>query len=69
MCVNIMTSLFMDFICTNPLLERPRIYSINRGVELCIALGWMVYGPFSIKPVFFLYFQSSYASPAVALLR
>ena len=48
MCVNIMTSLFMDFISTNPLLERPQIYSINRGVELYIALSWMVDGPFFI---------------------
>lgn len=52
MCANIMTSLFMDFISTNPLLERPKTYSINRGVELYIALRWMVDGPLFISPVF-----------------
>lgn len=49
-CVNIMTSLFVDFISSNSLLERPSIRSINRGVELYVALDWTLDGPFFFFP-------------------
>lgn len=34
MCVNILTSLFSDFLSSNPLLERLKSHGINRRTEL-----------------------------------